>query len=183
VQPGDDYYTFTDLPTTILDEGVGDSDLNEYLRRLPETDDFVGFARTAQLPVSVIRSAFTELIALRALATPSTGAVGIITGEGENGTEVSWYEGPELSKGTKLYAAPPSSPSERDAALEEAAAAARNVLQARATYHRSASERAAKHYDRDDYIRSLEATATEVEKAIRALQASRSDTVGPEAGE
>jgi hypothetical protein len=170
--------------TTILDEGVGDSDLNEYLRRLPETDDFVGFARTAQLPVSVIRSAFTELIALRALATHSTGAVGMVTVPAEPTRAMlaaakAVRDNAKPSSGgrassTAIYramiaAAPPSSPSERDAALREA------------------QERLEKLEDNapdtDEGRRSVSIARAVWDNIETALKASRFDTVGPEAGE
>lgn len=50
----------------VSDERVSQTDLQEYLRRLPATDDFVGFQRTAPIPVAVVRSAFAELLAHRA---------------------------------------------------------------------------------------------------------------------
>lgn len=56
-----------------LNEGekaVSDSDLAEYIRRLPSKDEFVGFARTAPIPVSVLRSTFTELLSRRSTANP-----------------------------------------------------------------------------------------------------------------
>jgi hypothetical protein len=125
------------------------------------------------------REALRELIALRALATPSTGAVGIITGEGENGTEVSWYEGPELSKGTKLYAAPPSSPSERDAALEVPTGAIVNG--------RILIERLERDYKFECEAGAL-VNCVEWQDLVRCFNhladyASRSNPVGPEAGE
>jgi hypothetical protein len=64
-----------------------------------------------------------------------------------------------------LFAAPPSSPSERDAALEEA-------IKAATAYNEE-------HGDPSDTLHH----GNEIITAIRHLKASRSDTVGPEAGE
>jgi hypothetical protein len=133
--------------TTILDEAALKAALEAVVWEKPVrlfVRDYIEGEKTKVLSVAI--SAY-----LSALATPSTGAVGIITGEGENGTEVSWFEGPELPKGTKLYAAPPSSPSERDEA---------QVPECRG--------------DCDDGPCPWEP---------KCKRASRSDTVGPEAGE
>jgi hypothetical protein len=118
---------------------------------------------------------------LAALATPSTGAVGepvawryrsgfrkgvwLLT---SNDT-LAYAETAQGNEVEPLYAAPPSSPSERDAALEEAA----------------------KHFDEKARASSgnifavstsMTSICKEVAKELRALKASRSDTVGPEAG-
>lgn len=49
---------------------VSNADIAEYLRRLPETDEFVGFART----VSFIRAVLTELQSYRATPSLTNGA-------------------------------------------------------------------------------------------------------------
>jgi hypothetical protein len=72
-------------------------------------------------------------------------------------------------------AAPPSSPSERDAALDEAEQAAQVVLD------QVSARRNGAGFREDASFSYAQGKLIEVVKAIRRLKASRSDTVGPEA--
>jgi hypothetical protein len=139
----------------------------------------------------LVRSIITAY--LSALAPPSTGAVGepvatMHKGEADTLLSMGWV--PHLLGYTSipLYAAPPSSPSERDAALEEAAKVVRNMAADKrrkadaiiATDHDLDGEGNADEYNTHEFIASA---LDDAHKSIIALKASRSDTVGPEAGE
>jgi hypothetical protein len=131
-------------------------------------------------PVTARDKLVTDILAL---ATPSTGAVGepvawryrsgfrkgvwLLT---SNDT-LAYAETAQGNEVEPLYAAPPSSPSERDAALEEAAKVADQ-------FARATAEDAAQ-----DYMLGMRSGARRIADKVRALKASRSDTVGPEAGE
>jgi hypothetical protein len=86
-----------------------------------------------------------------------------------------------------LAAAPPSSPSERDAALEEAAKVCDDEADKRFAQARKADAGDASWGSDLQAAASAQdnkaITARSLATAIRALKASRSDTVGPEAGE
>jgi hypothetical protein len=137
---------------------------------------------------------------LSALATPSTGAVGwkpvayvafldsmaddferkAIEAKRAGLTQSSLISNAvqcrELSR--ILAAAPPSSPSERDDALEEAATIAEAEQMTGIPPIGLWSQR-----DIEIAVTTCLMTAKSIASAIRVLKASRSDTVGPEAGE
>jgi hypothetical protein len=110
----------------------------------------------------------------RVLATPSTGAVGYVTvpAEPTEAMRQAFYGGDSIgllpewfakSYRAMIAAAPPSSPSERDAALEDVAARLSIQLF---------------RWNEIDIEPKLL-----IDPLRDALKASRSDTVGPEAGE
>jgi hypothetical protein len=167
--------------TTILDEKTAD-----LVRRLLVAADGIEHVESR-----AIRRGVEQLCreAAAALATPSTGAVGepvafthqryldsLKASGGEGVYAVLWDKAYDAN--VPLYAAPPSSPSERDAALEEAAKVAES--------HRESGRRSAVNATNQIAEISWNSAAAEagvLAEAIRRLKASRSDTVGPEAGE
>jgi hypothetical protein len=146
----------------------------------------------------LVRSIITAY--LSAIATPSTGAVGwkpvayvafldsmaddferkAIEAKRAGLTQSSLISNAvqcrELSR--ILAAAPPSSPSERDDALEEAATIAEAEQMTGIPPIGLWSQR-----DIEIAVTTCLMTAKSIASAIRVLKASRSDTVGPEAGE